>query len=642
MDDLLEQFLLEGRDLVAQAHAALVALGREGEDRDALDSLFRAAHTLKGSVALFDMAPAEQLLHAAEARLEAARKRHILLDEAALDALVAVIDQTDRWIDAMETAGRLDQDAAERAAGLARSLEGEEHARAAAPGRSAEESDWIADLRARPEFRQIDAQTARTAFRYMPDADCFFRGEDPLATAGGVPDLLALAVLPAGGEWPALETCEPFRCMAVIEGLSGADEAAVRAAFRLVPDQVLVEAIGPALAPDTAAQPEIGATLRVEAARLDQLADQSGELAVAIRSLKPIAERLRSLDPALAAELSTAEEQISRVADEVRRSVAQVRLVSLEPVLRRLPRLAREAAAGLGKAVRFTLEGEHVRADKQMADQLFEPLLHLVRNAVDHGIEAAEERGASGKPGEGQIRLSVQQDGAYVMILLADDGRGIDPARMREAAVAKGLIGGEAAGSLSDAAALQLVFLPGFSTANSATSLSGRGVGMDAVKTAVDRLAGTITIESEAGIGTRVRLRLPATAITTPLLLVRAGDQQLGIRLDQIAETARIEAAAIHPVGHARACVWRDQTVPVLDLGSVLGLAPALDSIARLIVTDTGPCRTALRVAHFGERFDAVVREGTGLIAAMPAVAGTTILADGSVLLVLDLAELVA
>lgn len=672
MDELLQQFLVEGRDLVAEAHGALIALARSAKDGAALASLFRATHTLKGSVALFDMRPAEALLHAAESRLDAARKGGPALDGHALDALVAIIDQTDRWIDAMERSGALEEDAGETARRLASLIE--ERGRdddgadaGAAPPRAMPAGDagpgwagpgwagagwagagWIERLRSRPRFSGVDFATVRTAFRYTPDPDCFFRGEDPLAMAAAVPGLIALAVLPADGDWPALEACEPFRCMAAIEGVSGADIAQVRAAFRLVPDQILLAPLPPEEPPPRGAPAEDAAvTLRVDAAKLDRLADLSGELGVAIRGLEPIADRLRGGDPGLAAALRSAREEIERVAGALQRAVAQARLVPLEPVLRRLPRLAREAAAELGKPVRFTLAGESTQVDKQIADQLFEPLLHLVRNAVDHGVENPAERAAAGKPAESEIALSVTQDGGGIVILLADDGRGIDPAAIRDSAVARGLVSPEAAQALSDEDARRLILLPGFSTTARATSLSGRGVGMDAVLASVERLGGTIAIASEIGRGTRITLRLPAHAISTPLLVVEAGGRKLGLRIDQVVETARIAAAAIQPVGPGMACLLRDATVPVIDLAGALGLGAlglgeAIGDQARLVVVDAGSGSVALRVTRFGQRIDGVVRERTGMLARLPAIAGTTMMADGSVLLVLDLAELIA
>lgn len=651
MDELLEQFLIEGRDLVAEAHRALLALGRAPGDRASLDGLFRATHTLKGSVAVFDMAPAERLLHAAESRLEAARKGEAKLDTAILAALVAVIDQTDRWIDAMEQAGCLDVGAPATAERLLVML-GEEQV-SAVPAASSEtdqgrtEVAWLTTLLSRPRFAEIDREQALTAFRYVPDPDCFFRGEDPLALASTVPGLLALAVLPIGDTWPALSECEPFRCMSAIEGLSAADPANVRTAFRLVPDQIHIAPVlrqaSRAMTDVSAAHPrETAATVRVDTEKLDQLADRSGELGVAIRALEPLAERLRAINPMFAAELRAAREEIERAAGAIQRSVAQVRLVSLESTLRRLPRLAREAARSSDKSIRMTLTGETTPVDKQIADQLFEPLLHLVRNAVDHGIETTAERLSAGKPAEGHIRLSITHRSDMIEVALEDDGRGIDAARIREVAIATGLVSREAAAALADDDARQLIFAPGFSTAPTATILSGRGVGMDAVRASINRLGGSILIDSAVDEGTCFTLLLPANAMTTPLLVVEAGGQKLGLRLDQVVETARVAANAIQPVGHGKACILRDATVPVLDLAGRLGLGDAQGDQARLIIVNAGNGNTALRVSRFGDRIDAMVKPDAGLLARLPAISGTTMMADGSVLLVLDLVELIS
>lgn len=649
MDEMLEQFVVEGRELVAEAHHSLVALGERIDDRAALDRLFRAIHTLKGSVALFDMAPAERLLHGVETYLDTVRKATALLDVAAVNALTMVVDQTDRWIEAMERHGALEGDAATAArimtliADLAHMSERD--VASPSPEISGGDMNWLTALLARPQCVGLAPDRAKTAFRYTPDPDSLFRGEDPLALAGTVPDLLALAIVPAAEEWPSLADFEPFRCVAAIEGLSGAEEEMVRTALRLVPDQIRIARLSAAptsTAPETTVTREAATMLRIDAAKLDRLADQSGELGIAARALGPLANRVRALDPLLAADLRLAQDEIERVAVNLQRSIGQVRLVSLEPVLRRLPRLARETAAALGKPIRFHLTGETTQVDKQIADQLFEPLLHLVRNAIDHGIEPLRDRQAAGKTADGEINLTVRQDGETIAISLTDDGCGIDPSAIRAASVAKGLIGRDAVDALSDAEALRLVFLPGFSTADRVTDVSGRGVGMDAVKTSVERLSGTIAIDSIVGRGTRIALRLPANAINTALLVVSAGREQLGLRLDQVVETTRIAAEEIQLVGSGQACVLRDMTVPVVDLARLLGLGTTKGEQARLIVTEAGGTRNAIRVDGIGERFTAMVRAPVGLLATMPHIAGTALRADGSVLLVLDLAELAA
>lgn len=652
MDELLTQFLIEGRDLVSSAEAALGRLTRAPDDAGALDALFRDVHTLKGSVALFDMAPAEALLHRAEDLLMAAQKGGVSLAPATVDTLVLCIDEVDRWIDELERSGRIGDDAPERSARLIARLTGEivvpdgEDEESTVPGSA--QPDWLAAVRARlaPEAAQGDRLL--TAFRYLPDADCFFRGDDPLAVAASVPELLDLAVLPQGG-WGPLDSWDPFRCATVLEGVSAAPLEAVRAAFRLVPDQVAFAAIAPretratgeaesAVGPVDVAS---GRLVRVDGARLDTLAAEVGELVVAANSLAFATRHAAGVDAELAASLRTIQADIDRIAGRLHQSVTAVRRVSLAGTLRRLPRLVREIADGLAKPVAFTLRGETTQVDKAIADGLFEPLLHLVRNALDHGLEEAERRAAAGKPAEGQLAIDIKRQGDEVVLTVSDDGVGIDPALIRRLGIARGLVDAEAAAGLSDAQALRLILAPGFSTAATVTDLSGRGVGMDAVQAAVERLRGRIVIESVLGEGSRFELRLPLDAITTRLLIVRAGADRYGVPLDQIVETARVAASDILTVGTGEACVLRDRTVPVVDLARLLGGMGTEGAAARLVLTESAGETVAVRVAGFESQIDAMVRETSGLLATLPGVAGTALLGDGQVLLVLDLPELV-
>ncbi|AQR72823.1 chemotaxis protein CheA [Sphingomonas sp. LM7] len=642
MDELLEQFLIEGRDLIAQGASDFARLARDPGDAAAVDSAFRAIHTLKGSVGIFPMGPAERVLHAAEDVLERARKGRGALDAAAVTGLVACLDAVDRWVDQIE-GGALAPDAERLAAEVIAQLPG--HAEASAAPVSGEVPDWLAGLAER-EWPAIDAAAGPlTAFRYTPDADCFFRGEDPLAIVAEVPELVALAILPASGAWPAQDVIEPFACVSVLEGLSAAPADAVRATFRMMPDQVVLHRLDPAARPEaglaeTAARAT--AVLRVDAARVDALADGLGELVVAVNAFAPLAEQADKVDRALAATIRTVQANIERVAGDLHRGVSAVRQVPLAATLRRLPRMAREIAGGLGKGVDFDVSGEGLEVDKQIADGLFEPLLHLIRNAIDHGIETPAAREAAGKPAQGSVRLAARRDGDAILVTLEDDGAGIDAARIRAAAVSRGLIGEEAASQLTDTAALRLIFAPGFSTASEVTEVSGRGVGMDAVQASVERLRGTIDITSEPGRGTRFRLRLPANALTTRLLVVEVGSDRYGVALDQIVETVRIDSNALMPVGGGAACVLRGRTVPVLSLAALLGGADAPSPTAKLLVTRSGGERVALKVDGFAERIDTLVRPSSGILAGVPGVTGSTLLGDGGVLLVLDLPALAA
>nr|WP_314469699.1 chemotaxis protein CheA [uncultured Sphingomonas sp.] len=641
MDELLAQFLIEGRDLVAQASDDFARLQRQPGDAAAIDSAFRAIHTLKGSVGIFPMGPAERVLHVTEEVLERARKAAATLDRDTVEALVACLDAVDRWIDQIEQAGALAPDAERVAAdALARLPGGAEQT----PAESQEAPEWLAALVAR-DAAVVDAATGTlVAFRHTPDPECFFRGDDPLVMAAAVPDLVALAILPAEDAWPALEAIEPFTCFSILEGLSAAPLSAVQAAFRMVPDQVSLHPIAPAgeVRPMAGDVPGGTVTLRVEAARVDALGDRLSELIVAVNGFAPLAAQADRIDEGLATRIRAVQADLERVSADLHRSVSAVRLVPLAPTLRRLPRMVREIAAALGKQVAFTVSGEALEVDKAIADGLFEPLLHLVRNALDHGIEAPEARQLAGKPTEGQLRLTAARDGDAVQITLSDDGAGIDPARIRDVAVARDLLPAEDAARLSDGAVLRLIFAPGFSTARQVTEVSGRGVGMDAVHAAVERVRGTIDIDSRLGHGTAFRLRLPASALTTRLLVVEVGDDRYGVALDQIVETVRIDNDKLVPVGEGVACVLRGRAVPVLSLAALLGGAEPPSPTAKLLVTRSGGERVALKVGNFAERIDAIVRPPSGLLASVPGVTGSTLLGDGGVLLVLDLPELAA
>jgi two-component system chemotaxis sensor kinase CheA len=641
MDELLEQFLIEGRDLVADAHAAFVILHIDPGDERAIDAAFRAVHTLKGSVGLFDMAPAERLLHAAEDRLAVARKRESRLTIADVAGLVATIDQLDRWIDEFERDGALKPNAAATAESLSIKKGGEVSAEPAA--------SWLSALIDRHQAAIQKSQAPLVAFRYAPDSDAFFHGEDPLALVASLPSVLAIDILPITGEWPSADVFEAFSCVMAIEGFSSETADTLRPFFRLVPDQFTLLPIEAgceqeaALAQSAADLDMQAATtvLRVDAHRVDALADTVGELVVATNALAVLAERADVIDPPLALGIRAAQADLERAVGAASRAVSAVRLVSLAPALRRLPRLVREIAGNLSKDIRFTLTGERTEVDKQIADGLFEPLLHLVRNAIDHGIEDAAGRVRAGKGPIGILSLAISREADDVVVTLADDGAGIDRDRIRAVAIARGLVTAEASEALSDAGTLALIFAPGFSTAQAVSAVSGRGVGMDAVQAAIDRLRGRIEIDSIVGRGTRFILRLPANAITTRLLVIDVANDRYAVPFDQIAETVRVAGDRFVPVGTGMACVLRDRTVPVLSLAEMLGGKDSCVSPVKLLVTRASGDLVALRVDGFHERLDAMVRPPSGLLAGMPLVAGTTMMGDGAVMLVLNMAEVV-
>jgi two-component system chemotaxis sensor kinase CheA len=632
-DELMAQFLVEGRELVADAARDLATLARAPSDAAALDGCFRAIHTLKGSTGLFDLAPMGSMLHAAEDMLAAIRAGR---PAAAADfaALLEAVDQVDRWLDALEREGTLPAGAAQAARDAVARFGGVEAAPGPAP--APEPGGW----RTPPEF----AGLAGTAIRYVPRADAYFSGDDPIAIVAAVPALTALRLLPRE-DWGPLEAYDPFACNLVIEAVSAAARPAVQAALRLVSDQVEFADLVPV---EPGAASEGGAarrTLRVDAARVDRLAGLTDDLVVAKSGLAELAVEAEKLAGGhnLGQSLRAQQAQLDRLVGDLHTTVGQVRLVPLAPLFRRFPRLARDIARALGKSVALEIEGGEVEVDKSVVDGLFDPLLHVLRNAVDHGVEAPASRLAAGKPETGTIRLAARPDADRVVIEVTDDGAGINPARIRDLAVERGLLPRAAADALEDAAAVDLVFMPGFSTASAVSEVSGRGVGMDVVRAAALALGGRVEIGGAPGRGTAVRFVLPVTTLLTKIMIVACGADRYGLALAGVIEATHVTPDRIRPVRDGRAFLLRDQPVPLVALGPLVGAAAPPDRAAeRVVVARAGGELVGLAVDAILDRMDAVVRPMTGLLAGAPGVMGTTLLADGTVLMILNPGELLS
>ena len=317
----------------------------------------------------------------------------------------------------------------------------------------------------------------------------------------------------------------------------------------------------------------------------------------------------------------------------------QVRMLPVAQMFQRFPRLVRDLARKLGKQVDLVLVGENTEADKNIIEGLGDPLIHLIRNSLDHGIELPDDRTDIGKPATGTIRLSASQEGDCVVIEVSDDGGGIDPERMKAKALEKRMIDPERAAALSDDEAVQLIFLPGFSTAAAITDVSGRGVGMDVVRTAVEREGGRLTLSSRRGQGTTCRLYLPLSMAVTRVMMVETAGRLFGVPMDVIAETVRVPLAGLRRIKAAETMVLRDAIIPVLRLRRLLDLPDddrARDSEAVMVVRLSNLV-VGVVIDQFKEGIDIILKPLDGLIANLSHYAGTAILGDGRVLLVLNM-----
>jgi two-component system chemotaxis sensor kinase CheA len=385
--------------------------------------------------------------------------------------------------------------------------------------------------------------------------------------------------------------------------------------------------------------------LRVDQSKIDSIMNLVAELIVAKNGLSYLATRAEQVhgSRALAREIKDQFAVIDRITQGLQVGVMSVRMMPVSQVFQRFPRLVRDISRKLGKKIELVIEGEDTEADKNVLESLADPLIHMVRNSLDHGIETPEERSAAGKPELGVLRISARQENDFVVIEVADDGKGIDPRRVRAKSVQLGLVSAEKAEQMSDEDAANLVFAAGFSTKEEISDLSGRGVGMDVVRSAVLKAGGEVSLRTTLGAGTSVTVRLPLTMAVTRIVTIDCRGRIFGIPMDLVVETVRIRRAHIHRVKDMETFVLRDAIIPILRLARSLGLAddePPRDEEAVMVVR-VGRERLGLVVDGFRERLEVIVKPLEGVLEGMPGFSGTALLGDGNVLLILDLQELV-
>jgi two-component system chemotaxis sensor kinase CheA len=769
--DLLDQFVIEARECLEAIGKRLLDVEQDPANEELLNDLFRSVHTLKGNCGLFEFKPLERVVHAAEDLLDRVRHHTLGYGAELADALLEAMDYSAQLIDQIERDGLIEDGADARSIAHAtalRSFVGDD-----APGSSpmrlidppgvAKDSNSDVDL---PWMTRLDPAAAasgpgRLMLRYLPEAGCFFKGEDPWRLARTVPGLLQLHVVgasawPQGGEraaWdcyqcnldivlstdaPRAEVEAHFRCVAeqvvwreatapacaatlprdgavpprlrqravalwndqcellrragdvagsvraarsslahLLACLDGAAAADASATLAALPEQtsaasLLAWACGnapaggavtmvagpagtrgpdqdvasPALRADEGAHVHGQKVLKVGQEKIDRLMELIGEIVVAKNSLPYLAQRAEEVfqQRELAREIKAQYAVINRIADDLQHAIMQVRMLPVGAVFQRFGRLVRDISRKLGKEVNLVVEGEETEADKNVIESLADPLIHILRNSLDHGIELPEVRRAAGKPPAGTIRILARQENDRVVIEIRDDGAGVDAARVRGKAVEKGLIPADRAATLSDEEAVQLIFLPGFSTADQISDLSGRGVGMDVVRTAIERINGGVELSSVLGQGTTLRLSLPLSMAVTTVMVVESAGRRLGVPMDVIVETVRVPADDIHHFKQARTTVLRGRVVPLRALNDLLALdAEPLPNEAgelAVLVIRQGNESVGLLVDHFQGASDIILKPLEGVLAGLVGFAGTALMGDGGVLMVLNPKEL--
>lgn len=385
--------------------------------------------------------------------------------------------------------------------------------------------------------------------------------------------------------------------------------------------------------------------LRVSEAKIEALVNLVGELVVARNALAYSVEQIeQNLGRSeVARSIQRDRDAIDRLVTELHGTVLQLRLVPMAQLFGSFPRLIRDVARQLNKKVALVTHGETMEVDKTIMDRLFEPMVHLLRNALDHGVEDAEQRRAVGKTEAATISIAASRSGDRLLLEVTDDGRGIDPAVVRRKASEKRLLQPDELAALTDEGVVDLVFSAGFSTASALSDISGRGIGMDVVRAAIEQIGGGVSLESKVGVGTTVRLDLPMTIAMSRIMVVETGGQLFGIAMDAVSEMVRVTPDRISTIKNNDGFVLRDRVVPIISLAELMKLPKQKrdDMQARLLVVMEAAGRiTAFEIDAIRDRLDVVLKPMQGLLAGARGYAGTTLLGNGQVLLVLNVREI--
>ncbi len=605
-DEIVEEFLVESAEGLERVEQDLVELEEDTSRSEVVDRIFRDIHTIKGVSGFLGYTSLERVTHASESLLSKVRAGEVKVDERVISALLGTVDATREMLERIE---QTESDGGEDYAALISQLEALQQSAIPAPPPAPA-------LALAPE---------------PPPAPASAAGEELPEAPPSVPPLgevlVALGVVPEDAVASALKQQregDPRKLGEILVRDGKARPAQIE------------EALDAQRTSRTLGTNAKDATIRVSVDLLDRLMNLVGEL-VLVRN--QILQHTQGADDPAAA---TNAQRLNHVTSELQEGVMKTRMQPIKTIWGKLPRIVRDLAGSFDKEMRLEMEGRDTELDKTIIEAIKDPLTHLVRNACDHGMEMPAERVAKGKPAEGVLRLRAYHEGGQVIIEVADDGKGIDPEKIKASAVAKGLLTAAAAERLSERDALNLIFLPGFSTAAQVTNVSGRGVGMDVVKTNIERIGGTIDLSSVLGAGTTIRVKIPLTLAIIPALVVHDRGERYAIPQVSVLELVLLEGEemrrveAIHGTPVYR---LRGKLLPIVHLSEQLGLGPAEGpppEALNIIVLQADGHPFGLVVEGVRDTEEIVVKPLGKELKSLSAYAGATIMGDGAVALILD------
>ncbi|WP_228893508.1 chemotaxis protein CheA [Pseudoduganella aquatica] len=617
MDDMLKEFVVEAMDLAVNVEENLLRLERDPENKETLNAVFRAFHTIKGGAGFMSLGALVSACHLTENLFDALRTGAAPVTPIAIEAALMASGFVADQLTELNNGGAPEDLPAmpgELEAILKDAIEGKGNAPAkAAPAPAPAAAAPVAAVAAAPVAVAAAAPAAASAdgldwegmyISVVPEGTYTRSAAAPAAAAPAVSEGVAAAIAAAdvAPAAPAAARARPER-----------DDAKVHAA------------------------PAKEESIRIDAVKLDALLEVAGESVQAANQAAVLLERLQQFKfegqaASLMSALTETLERASRYSTELQRATLATRMQPVGRLFQKFPRLVRELAKDLGKEVELTIEGAETEVDRVVVDSLYDPLVHMLRNALDHGVESPDVRVAAGKPSKAYISLKAWQEANSVMIVLQDDGKGMDPIALRKKAAEKGLISPSA--NMTDDESYQLVFLPGFSTKEVASSVSGRGVGMDVVKTAVEKNRGAIHIESALGKGTKFAIRLPIELSIVPTMLVSTSGALLALPMAVVQRVVELPEEFME-VGGAPVLKDQGRPLPVRTLAGALGYAPASERVGIVV---NAPQPYILAVEAVDGTADLVIKPMTAI--SVEGITGTARSAEGALVLVVGLSFL--
>jgi len=633
-EEILQDFIVEAGEIIENLNEQLVQIEKTPDDKDLLNAIFRGFHTVKGGAGFLQLTNLVNICHAAESLFDELRNARIAMSPDLMDAVLQAYDEITSMFDTVKNAQQPDpapQDLIDRLHALAAG--GAAPAAAPAPAPAPEPEPEPAapagdvDDITEDEFEALLDQLHGKGHAPGAEGD---ENNAADATDADFDKMLATAQSEAAKNAPKPEAA-PTPAPAPAPAPAAPKPAAAPAA-----PAAAKPAAKPAGKADAAKSgPEVDTTVRVETQVLDDIMNLVGELVLVRNRLVNMASRRSDQD------MSKAISNLDVVTLELQNSVMKTRMQPVKKVFGRFPRVVRDLARKLGKKIELRMEGEDTELDKNLVDALADPMVHMVRNCCDHGIEDPKDRVAVGKPETGVVLLRASQQGDHILLQIQDDGQGMDPDILRSVAVKKGLMDEGAADRLSDSEALNLIFAPGFSTNTEITDISGRGVGMDVVKTNISKLNGTVNVISTYGKGTTIEIKVPLTLAILPTLMISVSNRTFALPLTSVSEIFYLDLDSMRNVDGLNTIVIRDKAIPLFFLKQwfeKVSIKEYLENKAHIVLVQVSAAQlVGFVVDELLGQEEVVIKPLDEILRHTPGMAGATITSDGGIALILDI-----